>query len=266
VRSAAALIAVIAVLSCAAPLFAPDPAAQDLARSLEPPSRAHLFGTDLKGRDLLARVLAGTRVSLAVGLAATAVAVVIGVAVGALAGYAGGRTDAALMGAVDVLNGLPFVVFVVVLTVVFGRGLANIFLAIGAVSWLGTARVVRQEVRGLVRREFVDAARALGAGHARILGRHLVPNVLGTVAVYAALTVPQAVRQEALLSFIGLGVEPPAASLGSLLRDGLGALSPLRVEWWLLAFPAAVLALAVFAMNELADAARDRLDPRRRRA
>lgn len=261
-RSAALTLFLLALASCLGPLLAPDPARQDLTRGLEPPSSAHIFGTDLKGRDLLARVLAGTRVSLAVGLAASAVSVAIGVALGALAGYAGGRTDALIMAAVDVLNGLPYVVFVVVLAIIFGRGLLNIFLAIGAVSWLGTARIVRADVRALVGREFVDAARALGAGHARILARHLVPNILGTVVVYAALTVPQAVRQEALLSFIGLGVEPPSASLGSLLRDGLAALSPLRVEWWLLAFPVAALVLAVWAMNALADSIRDRLDPR----
>jgi oligopeptide transport system permease protein len=263
VRSAAILLFALALASCAAPLFAPDPAEQDLARGLEPPSRAHVFGTDLQGRDLLARVLAASRISLAVGLAASAVSVAIGVAVGALAGYAGGRTDALLMAAVDVLNGLPYVVFVVVLTVIFGRGPTNIFLAIGAVSWLGTARIVRTEVRSLRSREFVEAARALGAGHARILGRHLVPNVLGTVVVSAALTVPQAVKQEALLSFLGLGLEPPAASLGTLLRDGLAALSPLRVEWWLPAFPVLALVLVVWAMNSLADGLRDRLDPRR---
>lgn len=261
-RSAAAIVLALALAAAGGPLFTADPAKQDLARGLEPPSRAHLFGTDVKGRDLLARVLEGARVSLAVGFAATAVSIAIGVAVGAAAGTCGGRIDAILMRTVDVLNGLPYIVFVVVLTVIFGRGLVNVFVAIGAVSWLTTARIVRQEVRALRRREFVEAARALGASPGRILVRHVIPHALGTVVVYAALTVPAAIRQEALLSFLGLGVEPPAASLGTLLREGLGALSPLRFDWWLLAIPAATLVTAVGALQALADGVRDRLDPR----
>jgi oligopeptide transport system permease protein len=256
-------MAVAGALAFAAPIFGPDPAAQDLSCSLEPPSIGHIFGTDLAGRDLFARVLSGTRISLAIGLAATLVSVLFGVAVGSVAGYGGPRLDALLMRAVDVLYGLPYLVFVVVLGLVFGRGLLNLFFAIGAVSWLSTARIVRQEIHSLRRREFVEAARALGAGRARIFFRHLFPNVFGTLAVAAALSVPQAVRQEALLSFLGLGVEPPAASLGSLLRDGLGALTPGRFEWWLLVFPLAALIAIVAAMNALADAIRDRLDPRR---
>ncbi len=265
-RSGLLLLALVSLAAALGPALAPDPARQALERGLEPPSADHAFGTDLVGRDVLARVLAGTRLSLRIGLAATAVSIALGIAVGGAAGYFGGRTDAVLMAAVDVLYGLPFVAFVVVLVVVLGRGEANLFVAIGAVSWLTTARIVRAEVRSLRAREFVLAARALGAGHARILARHIVPNLLGTVIVYAALTVPLAIRQEALLSFLGLGVEPPAASLGSLLREGLGALSPGRVEWWLLAFPGALLVAVVFALNALADGLRDRLDPRRRGA
>jgi oligopeptide transport system permease protein len=262
VRSGLAILAVVTLASLLGAWLGPDPARQALERGLEPPGREHACGTDLVGRDVLARVLAGTRISLAIGIAATAVSVVVGIAVGAVAGYFGGLVDALLMRSVDVLYGLPFVAFVVVLVLVFGRGIANLFVAIGAVSWLTTARIVRAEVRSLRTREFVLAARALGAGHARVLGVHILPNLLGTVVVYAALTVPLAIRQEALLSFLGLGVEPPAASLGSLVREGLAALSPGRVEWWLLAFPGGALVLVVAALNRVADGLRDRLDPR----
>ncbi|HVY61230.1 MAG TPA: ABC transporter permease [Planctomycetota bacterium] len=261
-RSGLAILAAIALASLLVGWLGPDPARQTLARSLEAPGREHAFGTDLVGRDLLARVLAGTRISLEIGVAATAVSVLLGIAVGALAGYFGGALDAVLMRAVDVLYGLPFVAFVVVLVLVFGRGVVNLFVAIGAVSWLTTARIVRAEVRSLRAREFVLAARALGASHARVIAVHILPNLLGTVVIYAALTVPIAIREEALLSFLGLGVEPPAASLGSLVREGLGVLSPGRFEWWLLAFPGAALVLVVAALNRLADGLRDRLDPR----
>jgi oligopeptide transport system permease protein len=266
VRKALLVLVAIMAVAALAPWLAQDPAGQALERGFEAPSPAHAFGTDAVGRDVFARVLAGTRISLGIGLAATVVSVVLGMAVGAMAGYFGGRTDALLMAVVDVLYGLPFVAFVVVLVVILGRSAANLFLAIGAVSWLTTARIVRAEVRSLRAREFVLAARALGASHARVLTTHILPNLLGTAIVYAALTVPLAIRQEALLSFLGLGVEPPAASLGSLVREGLGALTPGAVEWWLLAFPGAMLVLVVGSLNALADALRDRLDPRARRA
>jgi len=265
-RAGLGVLLLVAAASLLGPLAAPEPSRQDLESSLEPPSAAHVFGTDLKGRDLLARLLQGTRISLAIGIAATAVSLTLGIAVGATAGYAGGRLDAVLMRAVDVLYGLPYLVFVAVLMVVLGRGISNIFLAIGAVSWLTTARIVRQEVRSLKAREFVEAAIALGAGPAHVFLRHVLPNLFGVVVVTAALTVPQAIRQEALLSFLGLGLEPPQASLGGLLRDGLGALSPVGVEWWMLAFPGAVLVLVVWALNALADGIRDALDPRLERS
>jgi oligopeptide transport system permease protein len=244
------------------PLLAADPDRQDLARALEPPGRERLFGTDATGRDLLARTLVGTRISLAIGLAATAVSLAIGLAWGGVAGYAGGRVEAVLMGIVDVLQGLPYVVFVAALVAVLGRGTTNLFVAIGAVGWLTTARIVRAEVKALKGREFVLAARALGASPSWILARHVIPNALGPVVVYAALTVPAAIRQEAFLSFLGLGVEPPTASLGTLLAEGVESLTPLGVDWWLLAFPGGVLVTAMLALNVLADALRDRLDPR----
>jgi len=261
-RSAAATLVLVVLVAALGPFLSRDPDEQDLERKLEGPSRDRLLGTDATGRDLLARTLAGARVSLAVGLAATAVSVAVGVAVGAVAGYAGGRAERLLMGVVDVLQGLPYVVFVIVLVVAVGRGMLNLFLAIGAVSWLTTARIVRAEVKALRSREFVEAARALGAGPLRILARHIVPNVLGPVIVYAALTVPMAMRQEAFLSFLGLGVEPPQASLGTLLAEGIESLTPLRADWWLIAFPGVLLATTILALNTLADGLRDRLDPR----
>ncbi len=253
-----------AAAAAAAPLVASAPA--DEARLerqlLSPGADGHPFGTDLLGRDLFARVLTGGRIALLVGLAATAVSLTIGVAWGAVAGFVGGRVDRALMRVVDVLYGLPYVVFVIVLVLVFGRGLANLFVAIGAVQWLSTARMVRAQVLQTKSLEFVESARALGAGPVRILVRHILPGLLGPAAVYAALTVPAAMRQEAFLSFLGLGVEPPAASLGTLLAEGVQALNPVRVDWWLIAFPAGALFLTIAALHVVADDLRDRLDPR----
>jgi oligopeptide transport system permease protein len=266
VRSAALVLAALALAALLGPLALPDPTLQSRGSGLLPPSAEHWAGTDALGRDLLARALAGTRISLGIGLAATLVSALLGVLVGAAAGWAGGRADALLMRLVDVLYGLPTVAFVAVLMVVLGRSSWNLFLAIGATSWLTTARIVRAEVRSLRAREFVLAARVLGASDLRIVATHVLPNLLGTVVVYAALTVPLAIRQEALLSFLGLGIEPPRASLGTLIREGLDVLMPGRVEWWLLAVPGAALVLLVFALNEGADALRDRLDPRAARA
>ncbi|GIW71805.1 MAG: hypothetical protein KatS3mg102_1347 [Planctomycetota bacterium] len=246
-------LAVLALLAALAGWLVPEPDRQALEQSLVPPCLAHPAGTDLMGRDLLARTLHGLRLSLLIGLLASALAVAIGLVVGMLAGYAGGWLDALLMRTVDVLYGLPYIALVVVLMMVLGRGVANLLVALAAVGWLTTARIVRAEVRRLRAREFVEAARVLGAGPLRVLARHLAPNLLGIVLVYAALSVPAAIRQEALLSFLGLGVEPPQASLGSLLREGLGALSVLGAEWWLLAAPAGVLIALVGALNALAD-------------
>jgi len=262
VRSALGLLLSLVLAAALGPLALPDPAAQSREAGLLAPHAAHLAGTDLLGRDLLARTLEGTRISLGIGLAATLVSCLLGTAVGAAAGYYGGRLDALLMRTVDVLYGLPYVALVAVLVLVLGRSTWNLFLAIGAVSWLTTARIVRAEVLSLRSREFVLAARCLGASDLRIVLGHILPNLLGTIVVYAALTVPLAIRQEALLSFLGLGIEPPGASLGTLIREGLDVLSPGRAEWWLLAVPGVVLVLVVFALNEASDALRDRLDPR----
>jgi oligopeptide transport system permease protein len=228
-----------------------------------PPSldNGHWFGTDSNGRDLFVRVWAGTQVSLLVALLATAVSLVIGVAWGATAGYVGGRVDGWMMRFVDVLYALPYMFFVIILTVVFGRSLFLIFLAIGAVGWLTMARIVRGQALALRHQAFVDAAITLGLPPHRIIARHVVPNVLGTVIVYATLTVPQVILFESFLSFLGLGVQEPLTSLGRLVAEG--ALEMETAPWQLLA-PSAVLAAILLCLNFLGDGLRDALDPRQR--
>jgi len=228
------------------------------APSLE---NGHWFGTDANGRDLFVRVWIGTRMSLLVALLSTLVSVVIGVAWGATAGYLGGRVDDWMMRFVDVLYALPYMFFVIILTVVFGRSLVLIFLAIGAVGWLTMARIVRGQALALRQREFVEAAIALGLPTSTIIARHIVPNVLGTVIVYATLTVPQVILFESFLSFLGLGVQEPLTSLGRLVAEG--ALE-MESSPWLLLVPSAVLATILLCLNFLGDGLRDALDPRQR--
>jgi oligopeptide transport system permease protein len=226
-----------------------------------PPSLAsgHWLGTDSNGRDLFVRVWRGTQVSLLVALLATTVSLVIGVAWGATAGYLGGRADDWMMRVVDVLYALPYMFFVIILTVVFGRSLFLIFLAIGAVGWLTMARIVRGQALALRNRAFVDAAVTLGLPAHRIIARHIVPNVLGVVIVYATLTVPQVILFESFLSFLGLGVQEPLTSLGRLVAEG--ALEMETAPWQLLV-PSTVLALLLLCLNFLGDGLRDALDPR----
>jgi oligopeptide transport system permease protein len=262
-RVALAGLVVLVLMSLAA-LFAPRLApqaydVQDLALGAKPPSRDHWLGTDVLGRDLLTRLLYGGRISLAVGLCATAVSLLIGVTYGAVSGYRGGRTDAAMMRAVDVLYALPFTVLVVVLMVAFGRNLVLLFVAIGAVEWLTMARIVRGQVLSVSQEAYVKAATVLGYSHVRIVFRHIVPNVLGPVIVYATLTVPRVMLLEAFLSFLGLGVQPPMSSWGLLIRDGAEVLDTYA---WLLAFPGVVLSLTLVALNVVGDGLRDALDPR----
>ena len=222
----------------------------------------HWLGTDRLGRDLLVRTLHGLRVSLALALAATLVCLVVGVGWGALAGYLRGRTDALMMRFVDVLYSLPQVFFVIILTVVFGRGPLALLAAIGAFGWLTMARIVRGQARSLREREFIDAAIVGGAGTARIVGRHIIPNLLGPVIVYATLTVPQVILTESFLSFLGIGIQEPLASLGNLIADGA---AEMETAPWMLAVPAGTLVLLVFCFNFLGDGLRDTLDPRGRR-
>jgi len=261
--AAASLVGLgLVVLACSAgPWLAPHPAeALDFAQVATPPAldSGHWFGTDNVGRDLFARTLAGGRASLAIGLLATLVSVLIGVAWGAVAGYFGGRIDALLMRAVDVLYALPFMFLVILLMVLFGRHFALVFVAIGAINWLDMARIVRGQTLSLRRREFVDAARLAGLPPLAIVRAHIVPNLLGVVIVYATLTVPQVIMVESFLSFLGLGVQEPATSWGVLVNDGA---ADMEVAPWALLFPAAFLATTLLCLNFLGDALRDVLDP-----
>ena len=229
----------------------------------QPPSAAHWLGTDALGRDLLARVLIGGRTSLLVGLAATLASAGIGVVWGGAAGYFGGPFDEALMRIVDFLYGIPYMFLVILVMLLFAdtaRGEAlPVFVALGLVQWLTMARIVRGQVLALKGRDFVLAARALGASHARILFRHVLPNCLGPIVVVATLSVPSVIILESYLSFLGLGVE---LSWGQLVAEGVAALNPIRSPWWLLAFPSAFLGLTLLALNFLGDGLRDALDPR----
>ena len=258
------IIVVMAVLVVAAPWFAPyayDFA--DFANSQTAPSwsTGHIFGTDTLGRDIFVRTLYGGRVSLMVGLVATAVSLVIGVSYGAVAGYFGGRVDNVMMRIVDILYGLPFMFFVILLMVFFGRSIVLIFVAIGAINWLDMARIVRGQTLSLKHREFVEAAQAQGVPAFAIIRRHIVPNLLGIVAVYVTLTIPQVILVESFLSFLGLGVQEPMTSWGALVNEGSRALESAP---WMLIFPAAFLATTLFCFNFLGDGMRDALDPKDR--
>jgi len=260
----AALLAAIAALCALVPwLLGLDPHATEPVLRHQPPSASHWFGTDALGRDLLARVLVGGRTSLLVGIAATAVSVGIGALYGALAGFYGGRLDELLMRIVDFLYGVPYMFLVILIMLLFEdtrRGdPLPVFLALGLVQWLTMARIVRAQVLALREREFVLAARVAGASDARILWRHLLPNALGPVVVYATLTVPAVILLESFLSFLGLGV---ALSWGELVAEGVSVLNPIRSYWWLLAFPSGFLAATLLALNFLGDGLRDALDPR----
>jgi oligopeptide transport system permease protein len=222
------------------------------------PTWAHPLGTDELGRDLLTRILYGARISFAVGILATAVSLTIGVTYGAIAGFRGGRLDHAMMRIVDILYGLPFMFFVILLMVFFGRNILNLFIALGAVQWLTMARIVRGQVLSLRVREFVLAAHAMGAAPGRVLARHLLPNAVGPIVVYATLTVPAIMLEEAFLSFLGLGVQPPMASWGSLAAEGAAAMEAYP---WLIVFPGAALALTLLSLNFLGDGMRDAFDP-----
>ena len=254
-------ILILLIFSAAlAPIIAPySYSYQDLNLGASPPSSEHLLGTDILGRDLLSRILYGARISLLVGFVATGVALVIGVSWGIVAGYIGGRVDSIMMRIVDILYVLPFIIFIILLMVIFGRNLWLLFGAIGAVEWLTMARIVRGQVIGLKNQEFVMAAQAMGVPNIRLFRKHIFPNILGPIAVYATLTIPQVMLLEAFLSFLGLGVQPPMSSWGTLIRYGVESMEEFS---WLLIYPALTFTITLFALNFFGDGLRDALDPK----
>ena len=253
-------ILILVFMALITPFIAPyDYAYQDLALGASPPSSDHLLGTDTLGRDLLTRMMYGSRISLMVGFLATSVALIIGVIWGTIAGFSGGKTDAIMMRIVDTLYGIPFIILIILLMVIFGRNLVLLFLAIGAVEWLTLARIVRSQVLNLSRQEFILSAEAMGVSKLSIIFRHLIPNAMGPVIVYATLTVPQIMLLESFLSFLGLGVQPPLSSWGLLIRDGAVSMEE---YWWLLIFPSLAFSLTLFSLNFIGDGLRDAIDPR----
>ena len=254
-------IVIIIIISAAAPLITPySYEEQALEQQFQPPGMDHLFGTDSKGRDLLTRLIYGSRISLSVGFAATAVSILIGVTYGSIAGFVGGRVDNYMMRFVDVMYGLPFMFLVILLMTILGRNIYVLFAALGAVQWLTMARIVRGQTITLKERDFVLSARALGASRYRIITKHLIPNLIGPVIVYATLTIPSVMLEEAFLSFLGLGIQPPMASWGSLATAGIEVTTPVKTYWWLIVFPGAAIAITLLALNFIGDGFRDALD------
>lgn len=285
-RRIAGSLAILVAVSLAAaigPWLSPHAHDQLGPLRFAPPGAGHWGGTDLLGRDVMTRVLMGARISLLVGLSGALVSLAIGVTYGAISGYVGGKTDALLMRLVDILYSIPRLVFVIVLISVLDQRVRAalvqlghpewapqakfilLFIGLGAVQWLSMARIVRGQVLSLKERQFVLAARALGQSHAAILVRHILPNLVGIVIVYLTLTIPVVILEESLLSFLGLGVQPPMASWGTLIAQGAQTINPVKSYWWLLVAPAAAMALTLMALNFLGDGLRDVLDPRARR-
>lgn len=279
-RFSTLFIAVLVLAVCLWPLVAWHPPDKITDAQFQSPSLQHWFGTDVHGRDVFSRVLYGAQISLLVGIVGAGVSLVIGVLWGAIAGYVGGRTDSAMMRFVDILYSLPSIIFVIVLITTLEGLLQNwlaafgsptlakfsrllfLFVGLGAVSWLNMARIVRGQVLSLRTRQFVDASRVLGAGPGWILRRHIIPNVLGVVIVYLTLTVPAIVLYESFLSYLGLGIQPPMASWGSLMAEGAEQINPIRIYWWLIVFPGGVLVSTLLALNFLGDGLRDAWDVR----
>ena len=254
------VLVTLCIIALLTPLIAPyGYEEQNLMLGATPPSLAHWLGTDIFGRDMLTRIIYGGRVSLTVGFIATTVALVIGVLWGAIAGFVGGRVDAVMMRLVDILYALPFMIFIILLMVVFGRNILLLFLAIGAVEWLTMARIVRSQVMSLRKQEFIEAAQSLGLSRWTIIRKHIIPNSLGPVIVYTTLTIPSVMLLEAFLSFLGLGIQPPQSSWGLLINYGVETMEEYP---WLLIFPGIALSLTLFALNFLGDGLRDALDPR----
>ncbi len=273
-----ALLVVVALAAVIGPIFLPTEYARPSERQFSEPTGAHWFGTDLSGRDVLYRVLAGARISLLVGAAGAAISLVIGTSYGLIAGYAGGKTDALMMRIVDVLYSVPRLIIVLVFINAFDPMLKDLMvrvgliglsayskvviliLCLGLIEWLTMARIVRGQVLAIKSQQFVLAAQSLGQSHRRIIWRHLLPNLLGVVVVYLTLTIPAVILDESFLSFLGLGIDAPQASWGTLLSDGAQAINTVKSYWWLLMFPATAMALTLLALNFLGDAIRDALD------
>lgn len=277
------LTLVIITLACViGPFFLSSSLGEPGPDQYTPPSWQHPFGTDLNGRDILYRVLTGGRVSLLVGVCGAMVSLIIGTAWGLVAGYVGGRLDAAMMRFVDILYSVPRLIFILIAINAFNAQLQRhasvmgwewlvqwsriviLIFTLGVIEWLTMARIVRGQVLALKSRQFVNAARALGQSHIRILCKHLLPNLSGIILIYLTLTIPAVIIDESFLSFLGLGVQAPQASWGSLLADGAGSINPIRSFWWLLVFPAAAMASTLLALNFFGDALRDAFDPRAR--
>jgi len=275
------IVMIVAIAAAIGPEFFAESYREPGPSQYAPPSWEHPFGTDLNGRDLLYRVLLGARISLIVGLAGAAVSLSFGTAYGLVAGYAGGRADNLMMRLVDIMYSVPRLIFILIFINAFDghvrdfasrmdwQWLVNysriviLVLTLGLIEWLTMARIVRGQVLSLKERQFVHAARALGQSHAKIIVRHLLPNIMPIVIVYLTLTVPAVILDESFLSFLGLGIQPPQASWGSLLSEGAQAINPLKIYWWLLLFPAATMSATLLALNYLGDRLRDTLDPRR---
>ena len=257
------ILAAIVLIAIVGPLVSPHDYLQtDFSKILAAPTIANMqiFGTDDLGRDLFVRTMRGAQVTILVAVVASVVSLLIGVLYGMVAGYVGGRVDAVMMRFVDTLYALPFIFFVILLMVVFGRSLLLIFIAIGAVNWLDMARIVRGQTLSLREQEFVQAARLTGVSPARIIFRHIAPNLLGVVIAYVTLTIPQAILLESFLSFLGLGIQEPQTSLGALVDAGVNQMEGAS---WMLLIPAVLLALILMCFNFLGDALRDVFDSRR---
>jgi peptide/nickel transport system permease protein/oligopeptide transport system permease protein len=274
------VVVLVAIAALAGPFLFPEAARGLSSNQFAPPSWSHPFGTDLNGRDVLYRVLEGARVSLFVGISGALISLFVGTTYGLVAGYAGGKLDSGMMRLVEILYSVPRLIIIIVFINTFdahlqkwlggvgARGLIGysriliLVFSLGLIEWLTMARIVRGQVLSLKSQQFVMAARSLGQSHAKIIFRHLLPNLVGVVIVYLTLIIPAVILDESFLSFLGLGIQAPQASWGSLLSDGAQVINPIRSNWWLLVFPAAVMSATLLAMNFLGDALRDALDPK----
>lgn len=253
-------ILALSVMAVFAPLITQyDPTAIDIGEALMAPSLDHFMGTDQLGRDIFSRMVYGARISLSIGFVAVGIAAIIGVALGSIAGYFGGRTDSFVMRFVDIMLCFPSFFLILAVVAVIGPGIYNIMIVIGLTSWMGMARLIRAEVLSLKEREFILAAKALGASNTRIITRHLIPNGIGPVLVSFVLGIAAAILVEAALSFLGLGVQPPTPSWGNILMEGKATLG---VAWWLILFPGLAILVTVLAFNLLGEGIRDALNPR----